>query len=286
VRELDEAEWRARRAAHEARVAVWVTPAAERARHGEPHPVEDFLFTYYSFRRSALRRWSPGLGVVLRGADRRDLAREFVAVDGGAQLCDPPERVRATAAVIAELLARTAGRPASFACFGLHEWAMVHGQSQEQVRHAAYPLRLGPERTTALVEELPVRCSHYDAFRFFPESARPLNAVQPTRATQADLEQPGCLHATMDLYKWAYKLAPWVPAELVADCFDLARRVRELDMRAAPYDLSRLGYRPVRIETSAGRAEYAAAQRRFAEEAAPLRERLRTAAALVAARAS
>jgi hypothetical protein len=78
----------------------------------------------------------------------------------------------------------------------------------------------------------------------------------------------------MDLYKWAYKLAPLVDAELVADCFALARRIRELDMRASPYDLSALGYQPVRVETPEGRAEYAAAQRGFAEAAAPLRARL------------
>ena len=39
-------------------------------------------------------------------------------------------------------------------------------------------------------------------------------------------EQPGCLHANMDLYKWAFKLAPFAPAELVADCFALARDIR------------------------------------------------------------
>lgn len=50
--------------------------------------------------------------------------------------------------------------------------------------------------------------------------------------------------------------------------------VREMDMRAGPYDLRELGYDPVPIETPAGRAQYAAAQARFAERAAPLRQRL------------
>jgi hypothetical protein len=61
---------------------------------------------------------------------------------------------------------------------------------------------------------------------------------------------------------------------LVLDCFRLAKDVRELDMRASPYDLADLGYRPVRIETPEGRAEYAAAQRGFAERGQALRERL------------
>jgi hypothetical protein len=78
----------------------------------------------------------------------------------------------------------------------------------------------------------------------------------------------------MDLYKWAYKLSPLVDSELVADCFALAREVRELDMRASPYDLSALGYEPVRVETPEGRAGYVRAQRDFATRAAPLRARL------------
>jgi hypothetical protein len=78
----------------------------------------------------------------------------------------------------------------------------------------------------------------------------------------------------MDLYKWAYKLSPIVPSELVVDAFELARDIRELDMRASPYDLTGLGYEPVRIETPEGKREYAAAQRAFADRACALRERL------------
>jgi hypothetical protein len=78
----------------------------------------------------------------------------------------------------------------------------------------------------------------------------------------------------MDLYKHAFRLAPMVPSELVADCFELARDIRVLDMRASPYDLSDLGHDPVRVETPEGKQEYAAAQRGFAERGAPLRQRL------------
>ena len=279
---LAEHEWRARQKAHRARVDAWTGPALERARRGEKHPVEDFLFTYYSHRPARLRRWSPGPGVVLAGGDPGDLGRHFVAVTGGATLSPASERVVTTAERVADLLARTAARPPQFGCFGLHEWAMVHRLPQDAVRHDAWPLRLGPEGTTAVVEALPVRCSHFDAFRFFAPTARPLNALQPTRGTAVDLEQGGCLHANMDLYKHAYALSPWVPAELVADCFALARRARVLDMRASPYDLSALGHAPVRIETPEGRQEYAAAQRALAADAAGLRERVLAAARVVA----
>jgi hypothetical protein len=78
----------------------------------------------------------------------------------------------------------------------------------------------------------------------------------------------------MDLYKHAFRLTPLVASELVADCFALAWDIRELDMRASPYDLGDLGYEPVRIETPEGKAEYVAAQRAFAERGAPLRRRL------------
>ena len=271
-------EWRARRQAHERRVDAWIAPVTERSRRGESHPVEDFLFTYYSHRPAQLRRWSPGAGVLLAGASADDLGRHWLDADDGARLELPPQRVRQLAAWVSELLTRTAARPANVGCFGLHEWAMVHGDDPDDVRHASVPLRLGRTGTTAVVESMPVRCSHFDAFRFFTESARPLNTLQPTREKQLDDEQPGCLHATMDLYKWAYKLSPWVPAELVADCFALARHVRALDMRASPYDLTRLGYEPVRIETPAGRRQFVQEQRAFLAEAAPLRERLCTVA--------
>ena len=54
-------------------------------------------------------------------------------------------------------------------------------------------------------------------------------------------------------------------------------RIRVLDMRASPYDLTALGYSPVRIETPEGRAEYESLQRDFARMAAPLRQRLQAA---------
>ena len=105
-------------------------------------------------------------------------------------------------------------------------------------------------------------------------SARPLNTLEPGSGDRAAYEQPGCLHGNMDLYKHAFRLTPMICSDLVADCFELARDIRVLDMRAAPYDLAELGFEPVRIESPEGKAEYAAAQRGFAERGAPLRQRL------------
>jgi hypothetical protein len=273
---LAEAEWRARRTAHERRVDGWLAGHLARRRAGTKHPVEDFLFTYYSYRPARLRRWHPGAGAVLAGAAPDEFGPDHRATPDGVTVDTTVvlARRRDSVAWIRDLLARTASRPAHLGCFGMHEWAMVYRLSPEEVRHAAWPLRLSPARTAEVVDRTRVRCSHFDAYRFFTDAARPLNALRPTRADQAVHEQPGCLHATMDLYKWAYKLVPLVSADLVADCFAVAREVRALDMRASPYDLAALGYPPVPVETPEGRAEYAAAQRAFADRAAPLRAKL------------
>jgi hypothetical protein len=267
--------WRARRAAHEARVDGWVTPHLARRRGGARHPVEDFLFTYYSHRPAQLRRWHPGAGVTLAGASVEELGRDYRAAAAGVTLDTAAVRDRRAESLawIRALLASTAERPAHLGCFGMHEWAMVY-RATDARRHEAWPLRLSPDATARVVDERGVRCSHFDAFRFFTPPARSLNLLTPTRERQHELEQPGCLHANMDLYKWAYKLSPLVPSELVADAFALAREIRTLDMRASPYDLAALGLAPVRVETADGRAEYAAAQRSFAGRAAPLRRRL------------
>jgi hypothetical protein len=124
------------------------------------------------------------------------------------------------------------------------------------------------------VESHRIVCSHFDAYRFFTEPARPRNALNPGRDDRAAFEQPGSLHAGMDLYKHAFRLGPMVSSDLVADCFELAWDIRVLDMRASPYDLADLGFDPVRIETPEGKREYAEAQRGFAERAAPIRQRL------------
>ncbi|NAZ75928.1 3-methyladenine DNA glycosylase [Kineococcus sp. T13] len=283
-RALPAARWRERETAHEERAHALTAAAAQRRREGRAHPVEDFLFTYYSWAPGRLRRWHPGVGVELLlddgdpgggGRERAGWAHyartaRGVRVDAASLLARRGPTVR----LARDVLAGTRGRPAQLACFGLHEWAMVHRTRPEEVRHAGLPLRLGHAGTDAVVESHRIRCSHFDAFRFFTPSAVGLNELQPTRTAQAAQEQPGCLHATMDCYRWAMKLSPAVPGELLLDCFELARDVRVLDMRASPYDVSSLGWSPVAVETPEGKAEYVRAQREFAERADPLRAAL------------
>ncbi|HYF34588.1 MAG TPA: hypothetical protein VD994_04800, partial [Prosthecobacter sp.] len=151
------------------------------------------------------------------------------------------------------------------------------------VRHNGYELRMPPDDLARFVEAQAICCSHYDAFPFFTPAARPLNALQPTLESRPELEQSGCLHTNMDLYKWSSKLWPWVGSDLIGRAFALACEGRDLDMRASPYDLRAMGYEPVRIETPAGREEYVAAQRELAAKAEPIREELREAALTVVA---
>ena len=131
-----------------------------------------------------------------------------------------------------------------------------------------------PDVVAGTVESVGLRCTHIDAFRFFTPDAVPLNEHEPTRATQPDLEQPGCLHAAMDLYKYAFWFSPLVPSDLVADCFENAARARELDMRASPYDMSPFGLEPIRVETAEGRAAYVHEQHALIARTGPLRARL------------
>lgn len=278
-------DWTDRRDAHEARVDRLIAGHRERAARGIKHSVEDFLFDYYSFRPAQLRRWHPGHAVTLTGPRAEEYAgwRDYVRIGGGVRLDTAAiwARRRHTVDWVDELLTRLGERKPQFGCFGMHEWAMVYRLEPEQVRHPRVPLRFDPDRIARIVEETGVRCSHFDAFRFFTEPARPLNRLRLTRATQLDLEQPGCLHVGMDLYRWAYKLSPLVDSDLVADCFEFARDIRELDMRASPYDVREFGLAPVPVETPEGRAEYVRRQLDFSDRAVPLRARILAATAAV-----
>ncbi|UFU02013.1 3-methyladenine DNA glycosylase [Ruania suaedae] len=271
---LSPAQWHPYAEAHAERADALTRGHRERRRHGHTHPVEDFLFTYYPTKPAQLRVWHPGAGLALAQAPEYARRRWYSSQHGAAGLDVAAFLAERADAVeyIHHLISRTRARPARLSCFGLHEWAMVY--RAEEVRHTQVPLRLGAAGTDEVVRAHPLRCSHFDAFRFFTEPAVPRNERPLTRADQPASEQPGCLHANMDVYKWATKLGPAVPGELLLDAFALAREIRELDMRASPYDLTDWDYEPVPIETAAGKATYVSAQRSFAERANALRDRL------------
>ncbi|WP_136520663.1 MULTISPECIES: 3-methyladenine DNA glycosylase [Cellulomonas] len=272
--------WRAAVAAHADRADAMTAGHRERRSRHERHAIEDFLYEYYPTRPAQLRRWHPGAGVALAvdadGPAPQAAWRWYRTGDDGTVTLDVPtfladrgDAVR----FVAGLVGATAARPAATGCFGLHEWAMVYRERDDEHRHPL-PLRLGRDGTDAVVERHRIRCTHVDAFRFFTPEAAPRNTLQPTRATQVAMEQPGCLHANMDVYKWCLKLGPAVPGDLLLDAFDLARDIRLVDMRASPYDVRPYGLEPIAIETADGKADYVRRQREFAVRANALRARL------------
>ncbi len=266
--------WKARAAEHRQRILSVAGPYLSERRTSTGHPVYDFLFTYYSFRPKHLLAWTPGIGTVLDDPHAEFPMRDEFSRVGTHVALDPdrfPARRTPSLNWIRDLLKGMQHRTPVFGCFGLHEWAMVY--REPHVRHA-HPLRIARDQIDALVESGPLRCSHYDAFRFFTRDARPLNRLQPTSESRVNLEQRGCLHANMDLYRWCTKLWPWVSSELMAEAFLLAWSAREIDMRASPYDLSALGFDPIPLELEIGRREYESLQRDIASVADPIRSRL------------
>jgi len=135
---------------------------------------------------------------------------------------------------IQTLLETTQTRTPNFGCFGLHEWAMVYKTDNVRHRESA-PLRLSQQQTNEVVESL---------------------------------------HTNMDLYKWCYKAMPWISSDLLWRCFQLTKDIRELDMRASPYNLTEFNLYPVKIETKSGRDEYERLQRDFSLRAITLRKEL------------
>ena len=273
---LAPATWRAQKAAHLTRVREWTTARTARAGRAISHPVYDFLFEYYSFRPAHLERWSPGADVILEECSRSELdwPDDALATETGWTIPSssfPSHRHRFIDWGI-RYLSGIAERPPLYSCFGLHEWAMVY--KSDQPRHSKVPLRLSSQEISQVVESAGLRCTHYDAFRFFTPEAVPLNKAPLTRETTSDFDQRACIHVTMDLYKFAHKISPWCPSDLVADAFLLAADARSIDMRASPYDLRNLGFEPIQIETPRGREEYVKEQRRLSDLATPIRTRL------------
>ena len=285
---LSAAEWLRRADAHATRADALTAAHRERRSRHERHPIEDFLWTYYSVRPAELRRWHPGAGVVLQGAPLERAAwRLYSVLTTADDACDVTidlpayfARRGGTVDYVEQLLTATLEHTPQFGCFGLHEWAMVYRLGPEQVRHAGLPLRVGHAATDRVVETHRIACTHFDAYRFFTPAAAPLNTLQPTRETQPRFEQSACLHAGMDVYKWAAKLGPIVPGEVLLDAFVLARDIREVDMRASPYDVTGftgadgVPLTPIAIKTPEGKRDYADLQRGFATRGNALRARV------------
>ncbi|NGP77059.1 3-methyladenine DNA glycosylase [Balneolaceae bacterium YR4-1] len=276
--EIKRSDWRQRIRAHKEAVSNRIDDYLELRQQHRKDPVLDFLFEYYAFRPSHLRRWSPGFGVLLRG-NEKDSYPELSELSMGMKgaYLNPeyfPENRKRSIRWILELLENSGRRKPSFGCFGMHEWAMVYKKDKDQIRHRDIPLRMDKEKLASFVESRPLVCTHFDAFRFFAKPAKPLNKFELSRDSFSNTEQAGCIHTNMDLYKWAFKGFPWISSEVILEAFDLAVEARTVDMKASPYDLEAYGLEPIRIETESGRMAYLEAQKAIYERSKPIRDHL------------
>lgn len=235
------------------------------------------MFEYYPISAKKLQTWHPGFQFRLQATaqPKTEFAETIYRIAKEISV-NPDWLDSQQAEVIAEIdfLTATASRPARTGCFGLHEWAMVLGQ--DELRHSSWPLRISQPQIAKTIDEVGLRCTHFDAFRFFTDKAKPLNPLQLIRADQLKVEQPGCLHANMDLYKIAMRWVPILGSLFARQCFRLARDIRTVDMQSAPYDLIDLGVKPIKIETPEGRLLFANKQKAFSERAQVLRTKMVT----------
>lgn len=273
--QLAPGEWQRQKASHEQAIGELIDPYLQRRSRQQKDPVMDFLFEYYAFRPSHLRRWSPGLGVLLLDGNIRDWQFEEMNSRDNDCFLDiahfSPDR-RSSLKWILEVLQNSADRRPSFGCLGMHEWAMVY--KADRIRHEYLSLRMDRDELASFVESRPLACTHFDAFRFFTDEAKPQNKFELNRENFHRMEQPGCLHTNMDLYKWAFKMYPWVSSGTVRQAFELALETRIIDMKASPYDLRDRGLDPIKIETESGRREYVEKQHAIFKKSKPIRGQL------------
>jgi len=241
---------------------------------GKKEAVLDFLLDYYAFRPTKLKVWSPGLLVEVENTPRiRALLSPFKTIESATTICLDAsaliEKRRKHMQWVLILQKSIAAKPPLFGCYGLHEWAMLY--KSEQKRHPYLSLRVSQQLLDDTVEANPLRCTHYDAYRFFTEPAVPLNEEPLAREEVLQFEQGGCIHNNMDLYKWSFKFYPWLPSELIWKAFNLALKARIVDMEASPYDVRDYGYGAIEIEKPAGMKAYVHKQKELADEAAILR---------------
>ncbi|MDZ7690624.1 MAG: 3-methyladenine DNA glycosylase [Balneolaceae bacterium] len=272
---IPESEWRSRLRENEQRIAESIDDYLDRRQQQEKDPVIDFLFEYYAFRPSHLKRWSPGFGRLLQGDSFEQLEISELAITGDGAFLNPdlfPDNRKSAVRWILTVLENSKDKQPSFGCFGMHEWAMVY--KADRIRHNQFELRMPADELAEFVESRPLVCTHFDAFRFFTEEARPMNKHELDRDKFQQMEQPGCIHANMDLYKWAFKMYPWIGSDLIREAFELALDARFVDMKASPYDLRHRGLEPIEIETEDGRMEYVERQKEIFEKGRPVREKL------------
>eukprot|EP00933_Yihiella_yeosuensis_P038075 TRINITY_DN32038_c0_g1_i1.p1 TRINITY_DN32038_c0_g1~~TRINITY_DN32038_c0_g1_i1.p1 ORF type:complete len:215 (-),score=50.46 TRINITY_DN32038_c0_g1_i1:593-1237(-) len=178
-----------------------------------------------------------------------------------------------------------------FGCYGLHEWAMVYQPdgAEEVNKTQKLPFRLLQSTINEVVETSSINCTHIDAVRFFTPQAKPMNRQaqlieEHGNRARIMLEQPGCVHAVMDLFKWAIDVFPFASSDIVFEALVLGLKARAVDMRASPYCLGEVPFkvgdellddlRPITVENPSGRLEYSRLQKELFRSSCPVRKML------------
>ncbi|MDD7984529.1 hypothetical protein PQO01_06150 [Lentisphaera marina] len=272
---INESEWQSKAQLHQNKVDQLTSEWREHKALGKKHPTLDFLFSYYNLKINRLRLWSPGPDVSLSGKHNGELLFGYYTSKENSFHLDPeryPRQRLNNFKWIAHLLRETKSKTPVFNCYGVHEWCMIY--KSDSKRHEQLPLRVSSQTLNNFVEKTSCQCTHFDAYRFFTEEASPLIQHPLSRENQEVYEQSGCLHANMDLYKWAYKLYPFMSGDLLLRCFELAIQCRYLDMQASPYDLGEFNMEPIPVDTTSGREKYVSEQHRLKKIADPIRDEL------------
>ena len=261
--------------------------------------IYNFLHTYYRFSTNTLMLYSVGQSLPFQLNDEEEdlklLHPTFLRRRGTSYVYEmvPGELPRARLAELIryrEVLRGTINNSPKFNCFGLHEWAMLYSGgegSAPRERHQKHAsLRVSQAVVDDVVEGSSLKCTHFDAFRFFHSNAQPMNSPSPlTRQNQALNEQAGCIHSHMDLFKYAYTLYPLVSSDILQRALYLALRARTMDMAASPYEVSALVDEANKVcapeervrsfyavESAEGRKLYMTEQERLWAASKPVRE--------------
>ncbi|MDX1637869.1 MAG: 3-methyladenine DNA glycosylase, partial [Balneolaceae bacterium] len=134
--------WQRELREHKQRISELIDEYLARRQRHEKDPVIDFLFEYYAFRPSHLKRWSPGFGRLLEGEDFEPLEISECKITSDGAFLDPrlfADNRKNAVRWILQVLENASKKQPSFGCFGMHEWAMVY--RTDTIRHSQVPLR-------------------------------------------------------------------------------------------------------------------------------------------------
>ena len=192
--------------------------------------------------------WTPGFGVTSRRRESRRHRVELSSFPHGRRArrsrssAFPEHRVSYLRWAVKATSQAMLAREPSFGCLGLPSngrWSY----RDPNVRHPYVPLRLSREETDAVVDSQPLRCTHYDAFRFFTQAggdpAEPLSTHSALPSVTASRPEARLHPREHGLVSLCVQDCSLLPVGCSRGRVRSGQRVgrAKVDMRASPYDL-------------------------------------------------